>query len=209
MKTGAGRRLTDWARMILPALALVALKALFRGAAAASAGHAGSDSSIALAADALSLTVTLCFALAVCSREIAKPGLSCGTRQLARCAAVGVAAGLAALWIGRLSGIGDDRPGGVLAFVVLCLLGPIAEELVYRGLVFGRGKRFLPAGWTIAVSALLFAASHGSPPRMALAAAAGVLLGCARQREETILAPILIHSVMNSVQFIAQHALAR
>ena len=126
---------------------------------------------------------------------------ACGARCLAQCAAIGVAAGLAALGIGRLLGVVGDARRGALPFIDLCLLGPVAEEIVYRGLVLRRGHRLMPAGWPIAVSALIFGASHGSPAGMAMAAAAGLLFGWARQRKGTVLAPIVIHAVMNGIQY--------
>ena len=204
MNPGAKRCLVDWAHMILPALLFVALKASFRGAAGIVAGRAGIDASLGLlAADAFSLTVVIWIALKACASEIVGSDSShnCSARRLIWCAAIGAAAGLAALWIGRLLGIHDGTRRSVLSFVVLCLLGPVAEEIIYRGLVLGRGKRLMSEGWAIVVSALIFGASHGSPLRMALAAAAGVLLGCARLRGKTILAPILVHAFMNGIQF--------
>ena len=52
--------------------------------------------------------------------------------------------------------------GGTLVMELLssALFTPILEELVFRGILFGRLKRLLPKWWAVFLSALLFAVMH-------------------------------------------------
>ena len=105
--------------------------------------------------------------------------------------------GLNRLCFGRPAGAASGFP----AFLLLCLLGPLSEETVYRGLVYGRCLRFLPAWGAMVLSALLFAAAHGSPLRMAAAFAAGMLFALARSKTGTVAVPALMHILMNLAVF--------
>jgi membrane protease YdiL (CAAX protease family) len=80
-------------------------------------------------------------------------------------------------------------------------LGPIAEELVFRGFLydlFNRRFKFkVPV--TIAATAVLWALLHVqyTPAVLAVLAVDGVLLGLARYQSKSILPPILMHVVWN------------
>ncbi len=100
-----------------------------------------------------------------------------------------------------------------LTTVGTVLLVPVAEELMYRGLLFGtlyRRSRFL----AYAVSAVVFAAVHLAgyitvydPLALALSflqyLPAGLCLGWAYARSGSILAPILIHMTINQIGIFA------
>ena len=45
----------------------------------------------------------------------------------------------------------------------LCFLVPLAEELIFRVLVYGRMKRYFPVKTAAVLSSLLFALYHGNP----------------------------------------------
>ena len=53
-----------------------------------------------------------------------------------------------------------------------------------------------------AVSALFFAAAHGTPVRMAGALAAGLALGLVRLKTGSVTAPLLIHMLLNLTAFL-------
>ena len=113
-------------------------------------------------------------------------------------AGIGIAMGIAS----RVCfGKPDGGETSVSAFLLLCVLGPAAEEVLYRGLVYGRCLRFLPGAGAIAVSSLLFAAAHGTPARMAAALAMGVLLGLARRKTGTVTVPGILHMAANLAVF--------
>ncbi|MBQ8072957.1 MAG: CPBP family intramembrane metalloprotease [Clostridia bacterium] len=118
-------------------------------------------------------------------------------------------AGLLFLGIGMLWGLAGrlcfGKPAGqensLAAFFRLCILGPAAEEILYRGLVEGRLRRLLPENGAAAVSALLFAAAHDTPARMACALAAGILFSVAFRKTGSLAVPVLMHMVINMAAF--------
>ena len=115
------------------------------------------------------------------------------------------------LWIGLGALCGGalrllfGKPAGpeeALGFLTVCVLGPACEETVYRGLVEDRLKPLLPGALSAAVSALLFAAAHEGPARMACALGAGLLFSLARRRTGSLTAPILMHMTVNLLSFV-------
>ena len=86
---------------------------------------------------------------------------------------------------------------GVPAFLLVCVLGPITEEILYRGLVYEHCLRFLPVAGAILLNSLLFGLAHGSPVQMLTACVAGILLSLARKKTGTVLAAVLMHMAMN------------
>jgi len=91
---------------------------------------------------------------------------------------------------------------GVPAFVLDLLTGavvaPFAEELLFRGLIYGGLAQRYP-GWLAAVfSALLFALLHGVGVLVPIFVL-GLGLAYVYQRTGTLWAPILTHSLVNAV----------
>jgi membrane protease YdiL (CAAX protease family) len=79
------------------------------------------------------------------------------------------------------------------------LLGPFAEELLFRGLVWGYVEgRFGPrSAW--AISSLLFAGAHWEPAHIALVLPIGILLGWVRWRSASLWPCVLAHIINNSL----------
>jgi len=79
-------------------------------------------------------------------------------------------------------------------------LGPIAEELVFRGLLYARFVRTrLGVRWTIFVLAAAFAVLHTAytPAVIAIIFVDGLLLGAARYRTKSVYVPIAMHILWN------------
>ena len=116
------------------------------------------------------------------------------------------------LWtgIGTACGILDrvcfGKPAGpvpsVSEFFLLCILGPAAEEIIYRGFVYERCLHFLPAAGALIFNSLLFAAAHGTPAGMAAALIAGIFFSLAREKAGTVTAPVILHIMINTVVFL-------
>ena len=98
------------------------------------------------------------------------------------------------------------KPGewtsSVSAFFLLCILGPAAEEIIYRGFVYERCLRFLPAAGALVLNSLLFAAAHKTSAEMAAALVAGILFSLAREKSGSIAAPVIAHVMINAVVFL-------
>lgn len=103
---------------------------------------------------------------------------------------------------------GLHRSSGYLTVLGTVLLAPIAEECFYRGLLFGTfARKNLWLGY--AVSMLLFSAIHilgyiGKASTLTLVLSflqylpAGLCLAWSYAKSETILTPIVIHTLINA-----------
>ncbi len=93
-------------------------------------------------------------------------------------------------------------------YAVICLLAPVAEELVFRGaalrslLLWQPQRRWL----MIALSALLFAVSHMNPAQLLHPLFMGLLLGWLYERTRSVLPGIVFHWANNTVAYLLFHA---
>jgi len=84
--------------------------------------------------------------------------------------------------------------------VAVSLLGPLAEELLFRGVLYGWLTRVrVPVVLTVFVVAVLWAALHWtySPQVIALLFVDGLFLGAARAQTKSLVAPVLMHVAWN------------
>lgn len=90
-----------------------------------------------------------------------------------------------------------------LGYVVIGLLAPLVEELVFRGAVLRSLLRGHHNHWVaIAISALLFALTHLNPAQMPHAFLIGMLLGWMYYRTGSIIPGVVYHWVNNSVAYV-------
>ena len=134
-------------------------------------------------------------------------------------AAGSVAAGVAAQLLEPLfHGIRDQdiapgrSPGGTtaaigvtLVVIGIAIVGPVAEELYFRGVVQGSLGRFGTA-IAIAGSSALFAAAHFQPSAIPVIAVYGVVLAVIRARTRSTWPGIVMHVLNNA--FVVALALA-
>lgn len=104
-------------------------------------------------------------------------------------------------------GIADTRLQLILAVLAAVVLAPIAEELLFRGLLH-RGLRrrmaFVPA---TAISSVVFAVVHvdvllSQPLALVGLVLVGGILALAYERTGSLLVPVVIHGVHNAVTII-------
>jgi len=98
------------------------------------------------------------------------------------------------VWRAQSLGVSVARGLGV------CIVGPIAEELVVRGMVFSRLRKVgLPVLIVILLTAAGWALLHVdySPAVIFIIFIEGVLLGAARQYTGSLVVPILMHVAWN------------
>lgn len=90
--------------------------------------------------------------------------------------------------------------GNNMGYVVLCLVAPVVEELVFRGAILRALLGSMKSRWTaIFVSAMLFALVHVNPAQMPHALLIGILFGWMYSRTGSILPGIVLHCVNNTV----------
>lgn len=98
-----------------------------------------------------------------------------------------------------------STPGG---YAVVCLLAPVAEELVFRGAALRTLLAWKPERrWTmIVLSALLFAAAHLNPAQLLHPFVIGLLLGWMYERTRSVLPGIVYHWANNTAAYLLFHA---
>jgi len=82
----------------------------------------------------------------------------------------------------------------ILAVVIMI---PIAEELLFRGILQGEVRRVAPAGLAVFLSAIVFALFHILPFQIAFVIIPGLVLALVYELTRNILIPIFMHMVYN------------
>ena len=175
----------DWLPAILPALLLLVLRLALKSLPPA----------VEIGLTCVVLALSVCWYRRV--KKTSAPRLSFPCILL--CVVFGAACGaLSRLCFGKPANL----PSGVPGFLLLCFLGPLTEEIVYRGLVYEQLLRFLPESGAILLNSLLFGVAHGTPVQMVSACLAGLLFSLMRKKTGTIAAPILMHIALNAAVFL-------
>lgn len=89
----------------------------------------------------------------------------------------------------------------ILAFVVLVVAVPVAEEILFRGFLFGKLKKFVPVWVAVLVTSVLFGALHGSWNVAIDTIALSVVLCVLRQTTGSLWPSILLHMTKNGIAF--------
>ena len=84
-----------------------------------------------------------------------------------------------------------------LQFLTIGILAPIAEELVFRGLIFARLKEWMKPWLAMILSALIFGAYHGNIVQFVYAFFMGLILALIYYRTGTLFTCIAAHVVAN------------
>jgi len=96
--------------------------------------------------------------------------------------------------------LGPQSVWSVMAIIVFaCLLAPLWEELLFRGILYPVVRRLLGAPLSIAVTALAFAAVHGNVSQLAPLFVLGALLAYLYERTHSLWSCIAAHAAFNSV----------
>ena len=109
-------------------------------------------------------------------------------------------------------GVGPHEGGGdvlcLAALLVMAVLAPLVEELVFRGLLYG----WLEGRWGSAVafivSSLAFAAAHYEWKHIVLVLPLGLLFGYLRRRTNSLVPSLAAHMVNNGFAVVAAAFLA-
>lgn len=90
----------------------------------------------------------------------------------------------------------------LIAFITVGIIAPIAEEFLFRGVVFDTlKKRFSPA-WTIVIQGVLFGIFHLNLVQGSYATLLGIVFGYVTYKTKSLWPAIIIHIVNNSMSFI-------
>lgn len=81
--------------------------------------------------------------------------------------------------------------------IYACFLGPFMEELLFRGMILKRARRFGDRT-AVAFTAVLFGLMHGNLLQFFYAASIGLILGYVAVRTSSIRYTVLMHMAINS-----------
>ena len=91
---------------------------------------------------------------------------------------------------------------GVVFFVGVILYGivsPLAEEAVFRGLIYNRMKRCFPLPAAMILSSLLFGCYHGNMVQALYGTLLGILIAYTYEKYASFTVPVLFHGTANIV----------
>jgi uncharacterized protein len=89
-------------------------------------------------------------------------------------------------------------------FLFVWLVGPICEEIIYRGLLWGALERLQWGRWAVfTLTTVIFAVSHLEPLRTSLLLVIGIPIGLARLFTGRLGASIVTHQVNNFLPALA------
>jgi membrane protease YdiL (CAAX protease family) len=89
----------------------------------------------------------------------------------------------------------------IVAFLTLVVLAPIAEEVLFRGYLFGKLRQHVPIWLAIIVTSLVFGFIHGAWNLAIDTFALSVVLCVLRVTTGSLWAPILLHMTKNGIAF--------
>lgn len=103
-----------------------------------------------------------------------------------------------------LASVVDSQPMpiafGIVMFLYTWLVGPVCEELIYRGLLWGAIERLQWSRWAaLVLSTAIFAVSHLEPLRTSLLLVIAIPIGWARLVTGRLPASIVAHQINNFV----------
>ena len=90
-------------------------------------------------------------------------------------------------------------------YLVVCILAPLAEEVVFRGAVLRTMLEHWEGSkrWTaIIISALLFGLAHMNPAQIPHAFLMGVLLGWLYERSRSLIPCVVLHCANNTIAYL-------
>ena len=101
----------------------------------------------------------------------------------------------------------QSMAGTVSGFLGICIVGPIMEEMIMRRVILKEmAKATKSMWWGIIISSALFAIIHGNPIQIVFAMPAGIFLGWVYCKTGSLLVPICIHIINNTVSFLLMSA---
>jgi membrane protease YdiL (CAAX protease family) len=89
----------------------------------------------------------------------------------------------------------------ILAFVSLVIIAPFAEELLFRGYLFGKLRKYVPLWLAILVTSTLFAAVHGQWNVALDVFVLSVVMCLLRVASGSLWPSILLHMMKNGIAY--------
>lgn len=101
-----------------------------------------------------------------------------------------------------------DRQYGVafgIGLVLYGLVSPLAEEVVFRGVIYNRLRRFFGPLIGIVASALFFGIFHGNLVQGVYGTVMGICIAYVYERQGSFSGPLLFHAAANLTVYVVAH----
>ncbi|MFZ2126256.1 MAG: type II CAAX endopeptidase family protein [Candidatus Microsaccharimonas sp.] len=89
----------------------------------------------------------------------------------------------------------------VLAFIMLIIIAPVAEEILFRGYLFGKLRHHVPVWVAILITSILFGVVHGAWNVGIDVFALSIVLCLLRVLTKSLWPSIILHMLKNAVAF--------
>lgn len=93
----------------------------------------------------------------------------------------------------------------IVVILMIVFIAPIAEELIFRGVILHKASKTLPFALANLMQALLFGVYHWNLVQGVYAFLIGLILGFMYRRFRHIFVPMLLHIIINSSAFLAAY----
>ncbi len=95
--------------------------------------------------------------------------------------------------------------GLIMGLILYGIISPLAEEMIFRGVVFTRMKRYMPVTLAAIISSALFGIYHGNVVQAVYAFLAGCLFSCIYHKRGSFVEVVMLHGIMNIAGFLLAH----
>lgn len=103
----------------------------------------------------------------------------------------------------EISGVFDMSTAPAwLMILTVCIVGPIAEEVMFRGMIYGCIRRSFGMWPAVIISAVLFGVYHMNLVQGIYATVLGVVLALVYEKTQTIYGSIIFHVVFNTSSYV-------
>jgi len=89
-----------------------------------------------------------------------------------------------------------------IGILVYGLITPVTEEIVHRGIIYNRLRRFYELPIAIIMGGLIFGLSHGNVVQLVYGGLMGIMICCIYERYSTFVYPMLFHCMANTAVYV-------
>lgn len=109
--------------------------------------------------------------------------------------------------LGSYARVSEEFAGNPMLFQILtlCIAAPVAEEIIFRGIMYRRLAEYVDQGTAVTVSAVIFGVYHGNLVQGIYALILGVLLCFAYESCKSLMAPVFLHMICNTTALIMMY----